>query len=270
MIESIIAPILIVSGIGLIAGIGLSIATIIFDKPTDKKEEALRETLPGINCGACGFTGCDGYAKAMAEGKAEASLCTPGGMEVQRQLSEILGTDAGAYRRTAAFVHCNGTCSHTKEKLTYTGAKTCYGASQIFGGPGSCQAGCMGYGDCVTACAYDAIHVVDGVAVVDDSKCVGCLKCIEACPKQLIRMLPAAETSAVVCANHDRGGAVKKLCEVGCISCSKCVRSCPVQAITMEESLAVIDSELCTNCGNCIEVCPQNCIIEIGACKKIG
>ncbi|MGL4697875.1 RnfABCDGE type electron transport complex subunit B [Enterococcus larvae] len=270
MIESIVAPILIVSGLGLFAGIGLSIATIIFDKPADKKEEALKEVLPGINCGACGFTGCEGYAQAMAANEAEANLCTPGGIDVQTQLAELLGTAIGDYRRTAAFVHCNGTCNHTKEKMDYAGAETCYGAAQIFGGPGSCQFGCMGYGDCEAVCAYDAIHIKNGVAVVDEERCIGCLECITACPKQLIRMLPAAEISAVVCSNHERGGGVKKLCEVGCIACSKCVRSCPVQAITMEDSLAVIDPELCTNCGSCIEVCPQNCIVEVGSSVKVG
>lgn len=270
MIESIVAPLLIVSGLGLFAGIGLSIATIIFDKPADKKEEALRETLPGINCGACGFTGCEGYAKAMAAEEAGANLCTPGGIEVQTHLSEILGTDVGDYQRTAAFVHCNGSCNHTKEKMSYTGAETCYGASQLFGGPGSCQFGCMGYGDCEVVCAYDAIHVEDGVAVVDGDKCVGCLECISACPKQLIHMLPAMEIAAVACSNHERGGAVRKLCEVGCIACSKCVKSCPSQAITIEDALAIIDPALCTNCGSCIEICPQNCIVEVNACVKSG
>lgn len=263
MVESILVPIMIVAGIGLAAGIILSIATIIFNKPGDEKEEALREALPGINCGACGFSGCDGYAKAMAEGAAGAELCIPGGSDTREQLSVILGVEAGAYRREAAFVRCNGSCAHTSTKMDYTGAATCYGASQIFGGPESCQYGCMGYGDCVAVCAYDAIHVIDGVAVVDPIKCVGCLKCVAACPKQLIQLLAASDTALVACANHDKGGGVRKICSVGCITCNRCVKSCPSEAITMDREVAVVDPARCTDCGACIEACPQNCIVKM-------
>ncbi|GCF94787.1 ferredoxin [Enterococcus florum] len=261
----IMIPIGIVSGMGLIAGVILSLATIIFHKPGDEKEETLREALPGINCGACGFSGCDGYAKAMAEGNAGPTNCTPGGAETRQTLSEILGVEVGEMQKVAAYVRCNGNCEVTHKKMDYAGTSTCYGANQIFGGPQACHFGCMGFGDCEAVCEYDAIHVVDGVAKVDPDKCVGCLKCISACPKNLIKMLPAENTSIVACSNQEKGGGVRKICSVGCISCNRCVKTCPQKAITMENNVAVIDPELCINCGECVEACPQECIEEMPA-----
>lgn len=265
----IMIPIGIVSGMGLIAGVILSLATIIFHKPVDEKEEALREALPGINCGACGFSGCDGYAKAMAEGSAGATNCTPGGATTRQALSEILGVEVGDVRKVAAFVRCNGICEFTNSKMDYAGTTTCYGANQIFGGPQDCRFGCMGFGDCEVVCEYDALHIVDGVAKVDPEKCVGCLKCINACPKNLIKMLPAENTSIVACSNLDKGGSVRKICDVGCITCSRCVKACPQKAIKMENNVAVIDPDLCINCGDCVEVCPQNCILKMPVREKI-
>lgn len=265
----IMLPISIVSGMGLIAGVILSLATIIFHKPVDEKEEALREVLPGINCGACGFSGCDGYAKAMAQGQAGATNCTPGGASTRTALSAILGVEVGEVDRVAAFVRCNGTCEFTNKKMDYAGTSTCYGANQIFGGPQACQFGCMGFGDCQTVCDYDAIEVVDGIAKIDSEKCVGCLKCIAVCPKNLIKMLPAENTSIVACSNQEKGGGVRKICDVGCITCNRCVKTCPQKAIKMVNNVAVIDPELCINCGECVEICPQNCIVEMTKKKVV-
>ncbi|MGG5317261.1 RnfABCDGE type electron transport complex subunit B [Enterococcus sp. AZ072] len=266
----IIIPISIVSGMGLIAGVILSVATIIFHKPVDEKEEALRDVLPGINCGACGFSGCDGYAKAMAEGKAGVTNCTPGGLSTRQVLSEILGVEVGEVQKIAAFVRCNGTCEVTNKKMDYAGTETCYAANQIFGGPQACRFGCMGFGDCKVVCDYDAIDIIDGVAQINPNKCVGCLKCITACPKSLINMLPAEDTSIVACSNQEKGGGVRKICSVGCITCNRCVKACPQEAIQMENNVAVIDPELCTNCGECREVCPQNCILEMPLKETVG
>ncbi|MHC5249793.1 RnfABCDGE type electron transport complex subunit B [Enterococcus sp. LJL90] len=263
MFESIFYPVLLVGLLGLIAGIGLSIATIVFRTPEDPKETELRAALPGINCGACGFSGCDGYAKAMAADEAGGGLCTPGGADTQEKLAAILGETAGSFQKTAAFVRCNGLCQFTQTKMDYQGAKTCYAANQVFGGQGACQQGCLGYGDCLVSCDYDAIEMIDGVAKIKPNKCVGCLKCISACPKLLIKMLPAENTAIVACSNTERGGGVKKICSVGCITCSKCIKVCPENAIEIVDNLAVITPDLCTNCGECVTACPQNCILQM-------
>lgn len=263
MFESIVIPALLVAGFGLVAGVGLSIATIVFATPVNEKEEKIREVLPSINCGACGFSGCDGYAKALAEGSAAPNLCAPGGSQVREAIAAQLGVQAEELRPSAAFVHCQGSCQVTKQKMDYQGVPTCAAANQTFGGPQACQQGCLGFGDCEVACDYGAISVSDGVAKVDPAKCVGCLACIEACPKALIAMKPIFDSPVVACSNTDRGGSVRKICEVGCITCKRCVKACPADAITIENEVAVIDYDKCTDCGACIEACPQACIVKV-------
>lgn len=263
MVESIISPVIIVTVIGAISGVILSVASIVLHTPVDEKQERLRECLPGANCGACGYAGCDSYAEAMSSGEVGVNMCIPGGAEVKAQLAGIMGVEAGEFRRMAAFVSCNGSHDNATDKMQYIGALTCAAANQIFAGPSSCSYGCMGYGDCVTVCEYDAIHIVNGVSVVDSDRCVGCSKCITVCPKSIIAMAPAEKTAAVVCSSHDKGPQVRKACTVGCIGCTKCVKTCPDEAISMDNFMAVVDYDKCTGCGLCAKDCPQNCISMI-------
>lgn len=263
MIDAILIPAVLVAAFGLVAGVGLSIATIVFATPVNEKEERLRSFLPSINCGACGFSGCDGYAKALAEGSAAPNLCAPGGSQVRVALANELGVQAEELRPKSAFVHCQGNCQVTGKKMDYQGIPTCVAANQSFGGPQSCLQGCLGFGDCKMACDYGAISIKDGVAKVDPAKCVGCLACIEACPKALIAMKPIFDAPVVACRNQERGGSVRKLCQVGCITCKRCVKACPEDAITIENEVAVIDYDKCKDCGACIEACPQDCIVAV-------
>lgn len=260
MITNIISPIMIVTVIGTVAGVILSVASILLHTPVDETQEKLRECLPGANCGACGYAGCDSYAEAIAAGDADVSLCVPGGASTKSLLAGIMGVDAGGFRRMAAFVTCNGTADNATEKMRYIGAESCAAANQIFGGSRSCVYGCMGYGDCVTVCEYDAIYISNGVSVVDPNKCVGCKRCITACPKSIISLVPAESTAYVVCSSHDKGPLVKKACSVGCIGCTKCVKVCPQEAISMNNFLAIVDYDKCTACGLCADSCPQKCI----------
>lgn len=270
MFEAIFIPAVLVAGFGLLAGVGLSIATIVFATPVNEKEEQLREALPGINCGACGFSGCDGYAKALATGSALPNLCAPGGQNVREALAAQLGVESEELHPTAAFVRCQGSCQVTQKKMHYQGVATCVAANQTFGGPQSCQQGCLGFGDCAAACDYGAITVEDGIARVDPTKCVGCEACLAACPKALIAMKPIFDSPVVACQNTDRGGSVRKLCEVGCITCKRCVKACPTDAISIENQVAVIDFDKCTNCGACLEACPQDCIVPVLQAAKLS
>lgn len=260
MVESIINPVIIVTVIGAISGVILSVASIVLHTPVDETQEQLRECLPGANCGACGYAGCDSYAEAISSGEAGVNMCIPGGAQVKAQLAEIMGVQAGSFRKMAAFVSCNGTTENAAAKMQYIGVQTCAAANQIFAGPNSCSYGCMGYGDCVEVCQYDAIHVVNGVSLVDPDRCVGCSKCIAACPKDIIALAPAATTSVVVCSSHDKGPQVRKACTAGCIGCTKCVKACPMEAISMDNFVAVVDYDKCTGCGLCAEGCPAKCI----------
>lgn len=253
---------LLVSVTGLILGLGLAIASVVMAVPVDEKAEEIQAVLSGANCGACGFSGCAGYAEALSKGKTtDCSLCAPGGAEVACAVADIMGTSAGECKITVAMVMCNGTKENSGTMMNYTGDKSCKTASQLFGGPKSCNYGCLGYGDCMKVCENDAISICDGVARINPLACKGCKLCVKTCPKGIIEMVPLYETQAAVfCKNSSKGAITKKDCSVGCIGCMKCVRACENDAITVTNFLAHVDPEKCTGCGKCIEGCPEHCL----------
>lgn len=261
MMNLILLAVLIVAGIGLLIGLVLAVASIIMAVPQNEKAEAVLEILPGANCGACGYSGCSGYAEALSQGGVPANLCAPGGEAVIEQVAAVLGVKAEASVRKTAVVHCMGNCDNTTQKMMYDGVKDCRSAVQLYGGAGSCFYGCLGYGDCKKACEYDAISICNGIAVINPNKCKACTQCVLACPKQLIDIVPVKKTALVLCSNQDKGGVTRKVCSVGCIGCMRCVKTCPVDAIKVERFLAHIDSQKCIGCEECAKVCPQNCII---------
>ena len=178
--------IIVVVVIGLIAGLILSVASIVFAVPVNEKEEALVGVLPGANCGACGFAGCSGYAAALAAGTAEVGLCSPGGPDVAAECAEILGVSAGSMEKKVAIIQCAGTCDSVSQKLDYKGIDTCQAVSQMWSGDSACQYGCLGHGDCAAVCPENAITVCNGLATVNTDLCVGCGLCAKACPKHII------------------------------------------------------------------------------------
>lgn len=259
--NEIMLSIIIVASIGLIAGLILAIASIVMAVPVDKKMEAILELLPGANCGACGFSGCEGYAKALASGEAPLGLCVPGGDKVSKEISKLLGIEAEKHERKKAFVSCFGTHENTENKMNYQGIKSCSAAAQLHGGIGNCQYGCIGFGDCKNVCPYGAIDIYDGVASVSFEKCVGCGKCVATCPKSIIKLIPDKKQATVRCSNNDKGIETKKICKVGCIGCMRCVKECPVGAITVQNFVAKVDPEKCIGCKKCVDVCPSKCIV---------
>lgn len=262
-IMDIITPILIVGVIGLLAGVVLAVASIVMAVPKDEKAEALEAILPGANCGACGYSGCPGYAAAMAKGEAVPGLCSPGGAAVAAKCGEILGSGAVEMERKAALVHCMGSSDNTSRRMDYVGIEGCAAASLLAGGDSSCRFGCLGQGDCVKACDYGAVQVCNGVAIIDQDKCVACGKCVSACPKGLIRLLPVKPQAVVRCSSCDKGKATMQACKVGCIGCMKCQKTCEAGAIAVKDGLAQVDPGRCTGCGKCGEVCPRH-IITVG------
>lgn len=258
--NEILIPVLVVAGIGLLAGLILAVASIVMAVPKDEKAEAIRTMLPGANCGACGFSGCDGYAKAMAAGEAQPGLCPVGGAAVTKAVSEYLGCDASDAEIKVAVVHCLGSYDNTNDKVKYEGIETCAGAAMIAGGIASCQYGCMGLGDCMKACQYGAISVKNGLAVIDPKLCKGCSMCIKACPKHLIHFVPFWQQAIVLCSNCDKGVDTNKICKIGCIACKKCEKTCQHDAIHVINNHAVVDTAKCVGCGDCAGVCPRHCI----------
>ena len=255
----ILIAVLIIAGIGLVAGLGLAIASIVMAVPKDEKAEAVLELLPGANCGACGYSGCSGYAAALAHGEAENGLCSPGGAEVAANIASLLGGSADVEYKTA-LVHCLGSYDNTSDKMEYHGIMSCAAAAQLAGGITSCRFGCMGLGDCVNACEYNAITVCNGVASINPSYCKGCSKCVKACPKNLISLVPLKKQAVVRCNSCEKGAATNKVCKVGCIGCMKCVKVCEDGAVRVENFHAIVDPSKCTACGKCVEACPRHCI----------
>lgn len=262
-VKGILYAIAIVGGVGLFIGIALGIAGKFFAVEVDEKEVAVREALPGNNCGGCGFPGCDGLAAAIARGESEPSACPVGGEPVAKVIADIMGVEANVVKKVA-FVACSGDCDKAKDKYNYYGNMSCQDAANIPGGGAkACSYGCLGLGSCVRACEFDAIHVVDGIAVVDRDKCKSCGKCVAACPKGLISIIPASQKYMVQCHSKDKGRDVMQSCTVGCIGCSLCAKSCPKEAIEFKDNLATIDTEKCVNCGICAGKCPKKIIEKI-------
>lgn len=221
-------PVMLVGGIGLLAGVILAAASKFFAVEVDERVTKIRECLPGANCGGCGFAGCDDYAaNLIANPDLPTNLCPVGGAAVAQKISEIMGVSFEAATPKHAVVHCNGTCQNTKYAIDYEGPQTCAACNTMFGGRGTCNFGCIGFGDCVAACQYDAIHIVDGVAVVDPENCIACGACAKACPKGLITMIPETSQIYVSCSSKAKGAVTRQACSVGCIACRKCEKSCP-------------------------------------------
>lgn len=249
----------VVGAVGLIIGIMLGFAAKKLSVKTDERIALIRECLPGSNCGGCGFAGCDACAGAIASGKAPVNSCN--GAQTDK-IAEIMGTEAVETVKMKAFVKCSGTCDRAAVKYNYVGIHDCRKMALIPGhGEKECVYGCIGYGSCVEACAFNAIRIVNGVAVTDSEKCTGCGKCMSVCPNSVIEMRPETAKYTVACSSKDKGREAKEKCDMACIGCGICARQCENNAITLENNLARIDYGKCTGCGKCASKCPQKIIV---------
>ena len=259
----VLTAVLLLAAIGAVCAVLLAVASKYMSVPVDEKFPAVRECLPGANCGACGYAGCDGYAAALASGEeTKTNKCIAGGAEVAKALADTLGVGFEDVERKNAFVHCRGKCDRKSE---LQGEHSCAAAKLLFSGDRACAYGCLGYGDCAAVCPEGAINIINGVAHVNPARCTGCGLCTKTCPQHIIEVLPSAITPLIGCSSHDKGPAVKKICASGCIGCSLCSKKCPAGAIRMENDLPVIDYGACTGCGVCIAACPCKAILNVSA-----
>lgn len=260
--SAIIIATIVLAVIGIAVGAALVYIGNKFHVEVDERETAIREVLPGNNCGACGYAGCDAVAAAIVKGEADAGACPVGGPPVTEKINAIMGTSAAGAEKRVAFVRCNGNCENTSVKNNYVGIQDCRAVALSGLYPESCDHGCMGLGSCAAVCPQNAIHMNDGVAIVDQRLCIGCGLCVKECPHNLIELVPLGQKTIVRCMNTDKGKDVKAVCKVGCIGCRICTKQCETGAITVDNNLAHIDYKLCTNCGKCAAKCPQSTITK--------
>ena len=261
-LSTVYVTLIVLAGLGIVFGVALAIVAARFVVKVDPNVEKVRETLPGANCGACGFAGCMGYAEAVVGNPDVAvSMCAPGKAAVAEKIAEITGKKAEKMDPKIARVFCQGGKSLSQRKFIYTGVQDCTAAVLAAGGDKSCEYGCLGYATCMRACPFDAITMsADNLPVISKEKCTACGKCVAACPKQVIELAVASKAVVISCHSRDKGADTKKKCQVGCIACGICVRTCPVDAIKIDNNLARIDHAKCIVCGLCVKKCPTSAI----------
>ncbi|MFH2028892.1 MAG: RnfABCDGE type electron transport complex subunit B [Nanoarchaeota archaeon] len=260
----IIESVLVVGGLSLAFGLSLAYFAKRFAVRTDPRVAEIRKVLPGANCGACGAAGCDAFAETVVKGDLPLDACIPGQQEVAKKIADILGQKVTAVKgKNVAQLHCKGTKENCKAKFNYQGIKTCESASLIQDGYKECSYGCLGFGDCVIVCPFNAIEMQDnGLPSVNKDKCTGCGNCIKKCPKGLFKLVPADKKVHVLCSSKDIAKNTIKVCKVGCIACKQCEKACPADAIHVIDNIAKIDYSKCIICGKCVRVCPRKIILD--------
>jgi Na+-translocating ferredoxin:NAD+ oxidoreductase subunit B len=235
----------------------------------DPRIDEVQSVLPQANCGGCGFAGCRSLAEALVKAdNFEGLNCPVGGTEVMNSAAKILGKEAPVIDPLVAVLLCNGSPEFRPHTSIYDGASDCRISNSLYIGETDCSYGCMGHGDCVRACLFDAMFMDDvtELPVIIDDKCVSCGACVRACPRNLIELRKKAKKDRkiyVACSNCDKGGPARRACKVACIACNKCINVCEFGAIIIENNLAYIDASKCTFCRKCVAECPTNSIIEL-------
>lgn len=269
MSDTLIYTILVISAIGAISAIVLFFVSQKFQVYEDPRIDEVEALLPSSNCGSCGYAGCRAFAEAcVASDNLSQLSCPVGGADTMHTVARFLGLNAVSVTLRSAVLRCNGTCENRPKTSKYEGVATCAAVTSLYGGETDCQYGCLGFGDCVPVCLFDAIHMNSntGLPEVDDIKCNACGACVDACPKMLIELrkqMPKYRKVYVACMNRDKGPVASKACKVACTGCKKCFQVCTFDAIEISNNLAFIDSAKCTLCRKCVPVCPSNSILEI-------
>lgn len=277
MSQTIIFAVIALSGIGIFAALILYFVAQKFKVVEDPRIDLVSDALPGANCGGCGYAGCRNFAEQIVKTESLEGLnCPVGGSKTMKAVGDIMGLQATEGKPMIAVVRCNGSYSNAISKTKYQGANSCLYAHMVYSGESGCSFGCLGLGDCVESCLFDAIHInpETGLPVVDEEKCTACSACVKACPRSIIELRQKGAKDRrvfVSCVNKEKGAVAKKNCTVACIGCGICAKTCPFDAITVENNLAYIDFEKCKLCRKCVEVCPTGAILEVNfpAKKKV-
>lgn len=238
----------------------------------EPKIEAVRDALPGANCGGCGYIGCSDYAVAIVADNEPVNKCTVGGEACAKAIADIMGVEVGDMVPLHAIVNCNAPLSSRLGRTQYMGEQRCASAQQV-AGVQACTFGCLGYGDCVLACNYDAIHILDGLARVDYKKCIGCGACTKACPRGIISIEGFREDTipVVACSNKDKAKDAKAACDNACVGCKACAKASDLFTISNNLSKCSYDNysaQKHEEAVNAMEKCPTGCILFMGTPVK--
>ncbi len=264
LIWSIVIGFVLLVGLGFVFGIGLAFAASFFHVKTDQKYDKILSTLPGINCGACGYPGCSGYADALSKKDVEINLCTPGGNDVMEKISIILGKKGIAKEMFVAKVFCLGDDAIALKDYEFNGEEDCTAVSNLFEGEKKCKYGCVGKGNCIRVCPVDAIKRDEYNRVwINANECIGCERCVAVCPKNVIHMVPKNGGYFVACSSHDPGKVVKKICRKGCIACKICEKTADIDRIKVEDNLAEVNYESDIDLYQAAVKCPADVIVPI-------
>lgn len=248
-------------GIGAAAAIILAVASQLLKVEENPLIEEVAEVLPGANCGGCGFAGCEAYAVAVVTNPdIPANLCVVGGAETTAKVGELSGKAAAVGDPVVSFRRCSRVEGNVKAKFDYIGTATCASAALLEGGPWMCAWACLGLGDCLRACPFDAMYIENGMVEIIPSKCVSCGQCVKSCPRSILQLIPRNARVMSYCATREKMKSVSDVCEVGCINCLKCLKACPADAITYEKRRIEIDHTACREFGAaCGEACVASC-----------
>jgi len=269
MSSTVLLTIISLGVLGLVSSVILYFIAQKFKVFEDPRIDTVQEALPAANCGGCGFAGCRNFAEALVKSDSFDGLnCPVGGNDVMEKVARILGREAVAVEPRVAVLLCQGSPEHRPRTSHYDGVKDCRIAHSLYIGETDCAYGCLGYGDCVSACTFGAMHMdkVTCLPVINDDKCTSCGACVKACPRNIIELRKKAKKDRkiyVACVNCDKGGPARRACKVACIACNKCYKVCEFDAIKIENNLAYIDASKCTFCRKCVEECPTSSILEL-------
>jgi Na+-translocating ferredoxin:NAD+ oxidoreductase RNF subunit RnfB len=264
-----IETILTLSTLGVVSAVILFLVAKKFRVEEDPRIDAVESALPSTNCGGCGYPGCRSFAEALVNAEnLDALHCPVGGNETMKSVAAILGKHVEEKDPYVAVVRCSGSFEHRNKTNVYDGVSNCAIAASLYSGDTGCAYGCLGMGDCVDSCDFEAMYMdpKTGLPVVLEDKCTACNACVTACPKDIMQLWPKGKKNRrifVACLNEEKGGIAKKNCSVACIGCSKCADECKFDAITVTNFLAYIDYEKCKLCRKCVDVCPTTSISAI-------
>ncbi len=260
--------------LGLVAGVALAMAAIRCKVDVNPKVETVKHVLPGANCGACAFPGCEAYADAVVNDPDVApDLCRPGGLDVSSKVARLTAKTMGGNEPVVSFRRCIKDEGKVKAKCDYNGVPSCAAANLALGGPDACSFSCIGFGDCARACPFDAMYLESGLVRINAELCTGCGVCIRVCPKQVLELTPRNARVMEFCNSRDKGKAVMDVCAVGCIACNKCVKVCPAKAVSMQNGRIHVDHKACVAYGPscneiCVEDCPRKILRRLGETKE--